>query len=132
MVAQVPLTPGYDFLLVRLCQAAAHIDRIADNLAAGVDDVLPSDPVYKAAFARIDLLMANWHAIRIIVAGLPANTCRAVRARAKLLGPDEQNALTFSASLLPQGLRDLLHAQCDRVSREKPDSNCFATGSVPL
>jgi hypothetical protein len=81
--------PGPDFLLLTMCKAAELIDSQADALCGSVADLLPSHPRYIAAFEIIDPLMRSWHALRTIVAQLPAKTPTAMVARTALLGADE-------------------------------------------
>ena len=98
---QLAVTVGCDPAVLLLCRTADRIDRVTDALAARVAELLPSHPRFRAAFAIIDPMMSAWHALRRIVARLPAGAPRAARARAALLGPDEIDAVRFSASRVP-------------------------------
>ena len=84
-----------------LCRAADRIDGVADALTAAVGDLLPSHRVFRATFAIIDPMMVAWHAVRLIVARLPVHTHQAACAKSKLLGPNEGDAVGFSALFVP-------------------------------
>jgi hypothetical protein len=67
--------------------------------------------VFRAAFAIIDPMMATWHALRLTVAWLPPCRPRATLARTALLGPDEVEAVCFSASRAPAPIFRRIAAQ---------------------